>query len=499
MPPVRRPVPALLTVLALIGLVWAVYAQVRAFGFIAIDDALYVTGNPHLVAQPGSSPDHGFAAARYALTTFAVSNWAPLVWASFFFDRWAFGLAPGPMHVENVVIHGVASLLLLGALADATGRLGRSAMVAAVFACHPMLVESVAWISERKDVLSIAWLFAAVWCYARFARTGRRRWYASTLGCYALSLSAKSTGVTLAGLLLLLDAWPLGRLRCRAELIGRIAEKVPLLAMAIAVAVVTVAAQRASGAVQTIAGDPLGNRVANAVLSYVTYAAKLAWPTRLACFYPMAKTFPAAAVAAAALLLAGVTAIALHLRRRRPYLLVGWLWFLGALVPMIGLVQVGDQAMADRYAYLPSVGFTLAIVWLVADVLPRRLAGTLGVAVVVALAVAAHRQVGYWRDNRSLFVHAVVVTDGNYLALHMLGHHELDQGHVSVAAALLKRAVAARPGFSDAVHDLGRCAHLAGDDRQAVILFGRAVALDPGNAQYQADLYRTMAAVRPPR
>ena len=337
-------VPVLLTA--------AVYAPVGRFGFVDLDDPYYVYDNPHLLH------DHGSAAVRYALTTFTGGNWHPLVWLSYFADRRLWGLAPGPMHVENAALHAASAVLVLLLLTDTTGRLGRSLACAAVFAAHPVHVESVAWVSERKDALSTAWLLAAACGFVRFARTGRRSWYAGTLGCFAVSLSAKSMGVTLPGVLLLLDGWPLGRLR--GAVWPRVKEQLPLVAMSAAAAVVATVAQRSVGATAAIA-TTAGDRAGNAAVSAVRYVADLFWPADLAAFYPFRPPAVPATVAAACLL-AAITTIAVVVRHRRPWMLVGWLWFLGTLLPVSGLlVQVGMQARADRYAYFPSVGLSVAV------------------------------------------------------------------------------------------------------------------------------------------
>ena len=328
----------------------AVYGGVGRFGFVDLDDPYYVFANPHV------QHDRGAAAVRYAFTSIVGGNWHPLVWLSFFADQRMCGLRPGPMHVENAALHAASGVLVLLLLAAATGSVGRSAVCAALFAVHPTHVESVAWISERKDVLSTAWLLAAAYAYVQYAgpitappktKGSARVWYVAMVVCYALSLSAKSMGVTLPAVLILLDGWPLGRLRGRVG--RRILEKVPLLAMAAVAAIVAGVAQRSVGATRAI-DTTAGERMANAAVSYARYLVDLFWPTGLAAFYPFRPVPPEAAVAAA-VLLAIVTVAAVRARRRRPYLLVGWLWFAGTLLPVCGLVQLGGQAMADRYVY----------------------------------------------------------------------------------------------------------------------------------------------------
>ncbi len=523
--PMRRRALSLLIPLLLLGLTLAVYWPVGRFGFVELDDPYYVYDNAALASA------HGTAALRYAFTTFTGGNYHPLVWLSYLFDRWACDLRPGPMHVENAALHAVSSVLVFLLLADATGRVGRAAVCAAVFAVHPAHVESIAWISERKDALSTVWLLAAACAYVRFARTARRRWYAALIGCYALSLSAKSMGVTLPFVLLLLDIWPLSRNRagpCRPEAAAgrdsrdprrssdpsppretpaapatgrhgpamsarRVLEKLPLFAMAAAASVVAYVAQRSVGATAALATTP-AERLGNAALSAVRYVGELFWPVDLAVLYPFRPVPPAAAVASAALLLA-VTAAALRFRARRPYLLVGWLWFAGTLLPVSGVVQIGLQAMADRYVYFPSIGLSVAVVWLLADLLAghRWLTAALATTAITALTFAGYRQVGYWRDTRTLLARAVDVTDGNYLALNGLALGAMRQGDLTTAVRDLNAALDARPDFAPTYANLGRCLLIAGRPAGARSAYQSAVRLAPGDAAYRARLAEAMS------
>ncbi len=502
-PPGRR----LWVPLALLGLAVAVYADACRFPLVAYDDPQYVSANPDLAA------DRPAAAVRYAFTTVTGGNWHPLVWASFFADRWAWRLRPGPMHAENVALHAAAGVALWWAVADLTGRPGRAAVVAALFICHPMHVESVAWVSERKDVLSTLPLFAAIGAYARYARAGPRlagepgrgghgeqarrlngpRWYAATLVLYALSLSAKATGVSLPVLLLVLDAWPLRRCPAR-HWAGLVVEKLPLAALAGAASVATVLAQGRIGATTSTVALGLGDRAANAVVCYALYAAKLAWPAGLAVYYPHPGSRPAAAVAAAAGLLGLVTTVAVRQRRRRPYLLVGWLWFGVTLVPTIGLVQVGSQAMADRYSYLPSVGLSVAVVWAAADVL-----GTLGpaaaVVVIAALSLVARRQVDTWRDTRTLFARDEAVVGPNAVADDMLGGVAFDAGDYAAAAARYGRAAAEQPNDPRPLANLARADARLGDVAGAERATAAAVRLAPSVGAYRVDHAAALAAL----
>ncbi|HEY6000299.1 MAG TPA: hypothetical protein VI078_13500, partial [bacterium] len=329
-------------------------------GFINLDDPTYVTENAHV--RDGWSA----AAARWALTGFDAANWHPLTWASHLTDVWLFGLRPAGHHATSLGLHALAAALLALALARLTGRVWPGTLAAALFALHPLRVESVAWVAERKDVLAGLLGAATLLLYARHVRRPSPRRLVAVTAAFALGLMAKPTLVTLPLLLLLLDWWPLGRLRAastapRARLI---LEKAPLLALSAASCVVTYLAQARQGAMVGAEVFPIGDRALNALSSYGAYLGKTLWPAALAPFYPHrgAGLAPATALLLATLL-AGICAAAWTLRRRCPWLLCGWLWFLGALVPMIGLVQVGLQGMADRYTYLPSIGLALASSW----------------------------------------------------------------------------------------------------------------------------------------
>ena len=476
----------MLAALVPLALTAAVYANVGSYSFVMLDDPYYVFRNDNLARL------HGAAAVRYAFTTTLGANWHPLVWLSFFADRGLWHLAAGPMHVENAALHAVSGVLVLLLLADATGSLGRATACAALFAVHPMHVESIAWVSERKDALSTVWLLAAACAYVRYARTGRRAWYAGLIGCYVLSLSAKSMGVTLVGVLLLLDAWPLGRLR-PGTVWPRVREKLPLLALALVAGVGAVLAQRSNGAMVAITTTAAG-RAANGVASTIRYVADLFWPAYLAAFYPY-REVPASAAVASTLLLAIVTVAAVRFRRRRPYLLVGWLWFLGTLLPVSGLlVQVGLQSRADRYVYFPSIGLSVAVVWLLADALPPVAARAVAIAAVAALAVAGHRQADTWRSNLALWTHAADVTDDNYWAEHELGREAFDRGDVRAAVDHQLTAIRINERYAPAWADLGRCAMRTGQADQAVEALQEADRLEPGIPGVQKNLAIARAA-----
>jgi tetratricopeptide (TPR) repeat protein len=482
----------ILIVLGLLAVVALVYLPVSRFGFVEFDDPYYVYDNPHLAA--GLCP----ANLTFAFTSFIGANWNPLVWLSFELDQMLFHLNPHAMHVENVVLHGITTVILFLLLAEATGCQWRSATVAALFAVHPMHVESVAWISERKDVLSTPLLFAAIAMYVRYARSKvtktRAGYYAVALLLYALSLSAKSMGVTLAGILLLLDLWPLQRSSINQSISKwKLLDKLPFVALAAAASIVTMIAQRSAGAITAL---PFSLRISNAVVCMVIYISKLVFPTGLAVYYPLPSSRPVEAVVACAVLILLITAIAWRLRRNCPYLLIGWLWFVGTLLPVIGLVQVGGQAMADRYSYLPSVGLFIAIVWGALDLIRRVihsataraiLCSSLAVLIITAYAVLARRQTGSWQNNQTLFARALDVTDGNTVAAVMLGRDARLQGDPGSALSYLSLALRFNPNDADAHDQVGLCLADTAPAR-AIGEFESAVRDDPKSVMYRLHL-----------
>ena len=428
-----------------------VFAPVRHHDFILYDDNIYVTENPHLRKQ-----DVGREGLRWAFLEPYEANWIPLTWLSLEVDHALFGLDASGYHATNAVLHASSAALLLWVLARATGFLGSSAFVAGVFALHPLHVESVAWVAERKDVLSGLFfvLTLGAWCaYAR--RPGFLRYALALLG-FALGLLAKSVVVTLPFVLLLLDFWPLGRLLAsgRAGIRRACLEKLPMLAIAAAVAVVTYRVQQKMGAMSTLEGIPLRARIENALVSYVAYLRQTIWPADLAVFYPHPmRSLPVWPSLGAAALLAALTAGALAMWRRRPWLAVGWLWYLGMLVPMLGLVQVGLQSRADRYTYLPQIGLSIAVAWEIADRLGRSrarhaVAAAAGALVLILLGIATRAQLGHWRDTETLFQHALAVTRDNFVAHQGIGQVRLKRGDLDGALEAMSEAVRINPHWS---------------------------------------------------
>lgn len=455
--------------LFLIVITLAVYSRVTEFEFVQYDDGVYVMNNDHVKT--------GLTAAniRHALTFTQDANWIPLTWVSLMLDHEIAARSPaadqhaenaGVYHRTNVIIHVLNTLLLFVVLSSLTGLRWRSAMVATLFAVHPLHVESVAWVSERKDVLSTLFMMLTLWAYVWYVRKPGTRRYVLMAAPFVLGLMSKSMLVTLPLVLLLLDFWPLKRVagwtgdkKIKGSSWRRLAiEKVPLLAFSAAVSIVTFLAQKHGGAVGTLDAYPLGVRLANALVSYFVYLWKMVWPVKLACLYPHpGRTLPVWAVVCSGLLLVGITLAAVRSARKRPWLTVGWLWYLITLIPVIGIVQVGQQAMADRYTYTTLIGIFIVVVWSVCELIPKGgarlgLLAVLATAVLVPMSVRAHSQAGFWRDNIIFFTHAIRVTSNNRVALHNLalaqgdlGKSLLDKGRVDDAIAHLREAVRIDP------------------------------------------------------
>ena len=473
--------------MALVAATAIVYAPVRHHEFVNLDDPQYVTGNPW-VARGLSGPG-----LRWAFTTGHAGNWHPLTWLSHMLDVQLFGLSPGAHHLTSLALHLANTVLLLALLHRTTGALGRSSLVAALFALHPVHVESVAWVAERKDVLSTVFFLLTLHAYVSYARFPRARRYAVVLALFALGLMAKPMLVTLPLVLLLLDYWPLGRLSSPAEARRRVLEKLPLMAMAAASCVVTWLVQHRAGALKGLDVLPLGRRISNAVVSCVLYIAKALWPSRLAAIYPYPAPPPAWAVALGAAAVVAVSVLAVRARARRPWLPVGWFWYLGMLVPVLGLVQVGSQPMADRYTYVPLVGLFIVLAWGAADLAgrdPRRRAVTTAAAVLVvaACAVAARAQVGHWRSSVALWEHALAVTTESHRAENNLGHALARAGRNAEAVAHYGEALRLAPGDAEAHANLGLALADLGRTAEAVGHYEEALRLLPGDVEAHDNL-----------
>ena len=435
----------------------ALYVPALKNGFVNYDDPAYVTQNPQVA--------EGLTARSlaWAFASTAEANWHPLTWISHMLDVQAFGMSPEGHHAQSVFWHAVNVVLLFLLLTKATGFAGRSAVVAALFAAHPLNVESVAWIAERKTVLCTFFFLLALGAYGWYAKRPRAGRYLLVAIVFALALIAKPMAITLPFALLLIDFWPLQRFP--ATSFERLSiEKIPLFLMSVGSAVITVYAQRAGGAVGSNQLLPLPIRCKNAIFSYWIYLQKAVWPSRLAVFYPHPEaSLELWKVVAAAVVLIGITALFWRLRQRR-YLMVGWLWFLGTLVPVIGIVQVGRQAWADRYAYIPLWGLFVIAVWLASAAanrfsLSRAAQVAVASAVLLACSVATHIQIGYWRNSYALFTHAIEVTQANPIAEGNLGSALMEMGRPDLAQAHLERAIQLMPTLAAAHYNLGMLWH----------------------------------------
>ena len=492
--------------LLLIVAVLACYRPTIHNGFLNYDDDAYITANPHIRAGVT------WGTVKWAFTTFDAANYHPVTWLSHAVDGQFFGLNPTGHHESSILLHAACAVLLFLFLLSVTGLAWRSLFVAALFALHPVNVESVAWAAERKNVLSMLFFLLALHAYAWYAHRPRIGRYLLIVVLFVFALLSKPQVITFPLLLLLLDYWPL----CRAGAVHGegsleptqqfpkkslgwlVLEKIPFVLLSAASAVVTMKAQGAGGAVQTLAQYSPLLRFETAVIAYVRYLGNAFWPSRLVALYPHPTSlYPAWQVAAALLLLVIVTIVVLLAHHRR-YLAVGWFWFLVALVPMLGFVQVGAQAMADRYAYIPFVGLFVMVSWLVADCARpmRQSIKALAAASIVCLAVLAaltYHQVSYWHDTESFWRRTLALTENNYIAHDSLAEYLLDQGRADEAAAHFRAALAIRPDDLPANLDLGAYEHGRGDFRGAIERY-QVVAVYAGDLGLRAKAFANLGS-----
>ena len=494
--------------LILITAVLLVYWQVGDHEFINYDDNVYITDNAQV--QKGLTSK----GIIWAFTTSHTGNWHPLTWISHMLDCELYGLNPRGHHLTNVLLHMANAILLFVVLRWMTGAIWRSGLVAALFALHPLHVESVAWAAERKDVLStFFWLLTMV-AYVHYVnRPGGKR-YLLVLVTFFLGLMAKPMLVTLPFVLLLLDYWPLNRFKPRAvtgsvedqslgfqssgddklPILKAVMEKTPLFLMSLFSCVVTVMAQQEAGAISTLEIVPFKLRIANGLVSFVAYMGKMIWPQDLAVFYPHPiSDLQIWKPVAAGLFLLIVSTVALWVAQRCRYVLVGWLWYLGTLVPVIGLVQVGEQAMADRYTYVPLIGLFIVVVWGFADLVKgwrsRRWVVSVSAAVMVlALMAGSWLQVAHWKNSVKLFKHALDATSNNYVAHYTLGNALALQGNLTGATSHYNKALQINPNFAEAHNNLGNALTLQGNLTGATSHYNKALQINPDHAEAHLNL-----------
>lgn len=497
----QQEVKFLLCLLLIIGSITAFW-RVRDHDFIELDDHMYITENNHV--------REGFTrkGITWAFTTFHAANWHPLTWMSHMLDCQLFGLRPGMHHLTSLLLHTANAVLLFFLLRLMTGAIWRSAFVAALFALHPIHVESVVWIAERKDVLSTFFFLLTMWAYTHYTQSQRFDLYFLALLFFTLGLMAKPMLVTLPFVLLLVDYWPLNRLQfgkspknstlkgITSSTGGLLLEKIPFFSLTAVSCVLTFLAQHQAGALRTLDVFPLKIRTANALISYVRYIVKMVWPHNLVVFYPYPGNILMSHVISAGLFLASVTilfAILARRGRRLSYYAVGWLWYLGTLVPVIGIVQVGSQAMADRYTYIPLIGLFIIISWGFFDMVRGRknrhivFAISTGI-VVLALLTCTWFQVGLWKNSIILFDHAIKVTDKNYKARNLLGIALERQDRLSDALGNYFEAVRYKSDYAEGYYNIGTVFLRQGKIRKSLEYYFKALEIKPDYADAHNNL-----------
>jgi cytochrome c-type biogenesis protein CcmH/NrfG len=471
--------------LFLASLTFLFYWDLTDHQFIVVDDPVYVLDNSHV--QSGLNRE----SVRWAFTTTRAEFWHPLTWLSYMLDTQLFGVNPGGYLFTNLLLHVLNSLLLFFILQKMTGATLQSAFVAALFALHPLHVESVAWIAERKDVLSaLFWLLTMGFYIHYVERPGLLRYLMVCL-LFVLGLMAKPMLVTLPFVLILLDAWPLERLNLRTSpkafifsFLRLLAEKVPLLALSAAASVMALVAQKRGGGLASSDHYPIFERIANAIVSYTAYIGKTIWPSNLAVFYPFPKDFSTMLVAGSLVALISISVLAIRWARQYPFFIFGWLWFLGTLFPVIGLVKIGDFAMADRYTYIPLIGLFIIIAWGIPEIcanfrFKKSILSAAAIITLVSLSLVTLSQVRYWANSIALFKHALRVTEDNFFAHYALGHVYARQGRSDLSIAYFKEAVQINPEIATLHSDLGRALATQGKFKKAIRKLNDALDINP--------------------
>jgi Tfp pilus assembly protein PilF len=476
---------------SLVALTLISYWQVQHHDFLVWDDYQYVVENPHV--RSGLNMDN----LKWAFSRNEVSYRHPLAWLSHMLDCEIYGLTPRGHHLNGILFHLINTLLLFIALQRMTGALWKSALVAGLFSIHPLRIESVAWVSERKDVLGALFWILTMLSYHWYATKVRIRRFLPVLLCFAMGLMTKPVLVTLPFVLLMLDYWPLGRIRWGQSLssvpLGKysigflILEKIPLFLLVAASSIVTFLDAERIGSISSMDGLPLRFRLGHALVSYVKYILKIVWPVDLAFFYPFPDVpWPLWQVIGCAFILGLLSILGLFQSRQRPYLIIGWFWYIGTLLPMIGIVQVGAQAMADRFTYLPHLGLSIAAVWGLGDCasllrLPKALVPVITCFIFAFFAILTYQQLRYWKDGITLFSRALEVTSRNYTAHYQLGNEWMRQGKMESAIHHLSEAVSIRPGHFPAHLNLSKALAAQGRFDEAVKHYTAALKIRPGH------------------
>lgn len=489
----RKTTVALLC-LALVFIVLAVYIQVGNHSFINLDDNAYVTNNPHVAS--GITVQN----VVWAFTSVDAYNWHPITWLSHMADVRFFGMNPGGHHITSVVIHTISSLLLFLLLLRLTGALWQSLFVAAMFALHPLHIQSVAWVAERKDVISGFFWFLTLLLYAKYVEKQKTTLYVLTILSFILGLMSKPMLVTLPLVMLLLDFWPLERFRYEGDkhhnsgrAIALIKEKIPFFVCSIFSGVVTIYAQGKGGAIAASDMTSLWLRFENAMTAYVKYIGKTIWPHDLALFYPFPLSIPLWQAICSLLILILFSALAIRARRHSPYVLAGWLWFVITLMPVIGLIQVGGHSMADRYTYIPLTGLFIVAAWGVPDLMKgmrhqRRITALIAATVVITSAILTWQQLAYWRDSVSLFRHTLQVTSGNCMIHNNLGLTLALKGEYEEAIQEFRKALRIYPNYTEAHNNLGATFDFKGDFDAAIQEYREAIRINPDHADAHYNL-----------
>lgn len=477
----------LLLVAGLILVTFITFYQTTSHDFISYDDQAYITENIHVKSGVTAS------SLKWAFVSLEISNWHPLTWVSHILDYEAYGLNPYGHHLTNVILHCANTALLFFLLYSLTTCFWQSLFVSGLFALHPLHVESVAWVAERKDLLSTMFMLLTMLSYARYVRSGRTVFYLSALLLFLLGLMSKPMLVSLPLLLLLLDYWPLGRFDLRPVMGGKTGlvrlsvEKLPFFVLSLISAIVTYYAQLKGGSVSSAEVAPVQLRIINALQSYLRYIWKTIWPHDLAIIYPHPQHLPISVGIVAAVILAAITYLVFLKGKKYPYLPVGWLWYVITLVPVIGLVQVGQQSMADRYTYIPLIGLFITTAWGITDLARYRHvgAGKICLAAILlfsSLTATSWMQLRHWKNSITLFGHAANVVPGNNIAFRILGNNHAKNGNIAEAIAALSQAVEIRKDDALAHTDLGVA--LAGLNRydEAIYHYTAAIKLNPGLA-----------------